>query len=145
MKLIETRLMVERFDQTFDFYAQTLELPVTWGKKGDVYASFQASAESQLSIFNADLMDEHLGLSDIHRVAVLDKTMLAFSVEDTDKLYEKFAASGINCLNEPHDMPGWGIRCFHLRDPEGNLVEIHQELPREAWSADLQEDAEKYQ
>ncbi len=31
-------------------------------------------------------------------------------------------------MNEPHDQTDWGIRCFHFRDPGGNLIEVNKEI-----------------
>jgi hypothetical protein len=42
-------------------------------------------------------------------------------------------------IDEPKDMSDWGIRVFHLRDPDGNLLEIFSELKKTRWSQGLQE------
>lgn len=144
MKLTYTRLMTEHFDETYDFYAQRLGFPATWGQKGDVYASFKVSGDVELAIFDAKLMDDHIGHVTTDREKIHDKMMLAFTVDDLDREYQRLKEQGISCLNEPHDVTNWGIRCLHLRDPEGNLIELNQELPKEQWSKDLLDDAEKY-
>jgi hypothetical protein len=28
--------------------------------------------------------------------------------------------------NNPHDRKDWGIRCFHLRNLDGNLIEVNK-------------------
>lgn len=145
MKMSYTRLMVENFDACFEFYARILGFPVTWGQKGDVYASFRVNPETEMALFKAELMDQHLGIPTESRRGIPDKVMLVFEAEDPDQVHATLTRQGVSCLNSPHDMPGWGGRCFHLRDPEGNLIEFFCELPKEAWSADLQEEAEKYQ
>jgi catechol 2,3-dioxygenase-like lactoylglutathione lyase family enzyme len=144
MKLTNTRLITERFDETYDFYAQGLGLQVTWGQKGDVYVSFRVGGDVELALFEAKLMDEHIGHATEDRKKVHDKMMLVFTVDDLDREYRRLKEQGIPCLNEPHDVTNWGIRCLHLRDPEGNLIELNQELPKEQWSKDLLGDAEKY-
>lgn len=65
---------------------------------------------------------------------------------DVDAAYAALAAKGVQSLNVPHDMPGWGSRCFHLADPEGNLIEVYQQMPKEKWDDDLQNhpDAKNY-
>jgi catechol 2,3-dioxygenase-like lactoylglutathione lyase family enzyme len=144
MKLTYTRLMTERFDETYDFYTQGLGFPSTWGRKGEVYASFKVSDNVELAIFKAELMDAHIGHITTDRAKIHDKMMLSFTVEDLDWEYQRLTAKGVSCLNEPHDEVNWGIRCLHLRDPEGNLIELNQELPKDKWSKDLLNDAEKY-
>ena len=37
-------------------------------------------------------------------------------------------------------MPDWGLRVAHLRDPDGNLLELFQDLPKDQWSASLHDD-----
>lgn len=148
MKYAQVRLMTQRFDETFDFYNKRLGLSVAWGKKGDVYASFRTENSVELAIFQADLMESHIGhvteeRDKIHD-KIHDKIMLSFTVDDIDRCYQELLKKGITCINEPRDMPAWGIRCLHLRDPEGNLIEVNQELPKDKWSDDLREDADKY-
>ncbi len=144
MKYAQIRLMTQRFDETFDFYNKGLGLPVTWGKKGDVYACFRTENSVELAIFQAELMESHIGHVTEERDKIHDKIMLSFAVDDIDRCYQEFLTKGITCINEPCDMPEWGIRCLHLRDPEGNLIEVNQELPKDRWCDDLREDADKY-
>ncbi len=42
----------------------------------------------------------------------------------------------------PADHPDYGIRSAHLRDPDGNLIEIYSQLPKTRWSRQLGEDDE---
>lgn len=42
------------------------------------------------------------------------------------------SASGAAFETEPTTYRGWGIRAAHLRDPDGNLIEINELLPPEA-------------
>lgn len=45
-------------------------------------------------------------------------------------------------MAEPKDYPDWGIRAAHVRDPDGNLIEIENEMPKGEWSQELlKEDA----
>jgi len=145
MKLSYMRLMVDDFDACFEFYSDALGLEVTWGQKGDVYASFKGTEGVQLAIFKAELMDSHIEHTTENRKQISDKMMLVFESDNLDESYARFVKLGVSCINTPHEMPGWGIRCMHLRDPEGNLIELNQELPKEQWSADLLEDADKYE
>jgi catechol-2,3-dioxygenase len=36
------------------------------------------------------------------------------------------------------------MRSAYLRDPDGNLIELTGDLPRDDWSPELREAAEKY-
>ena len=59
-------------------------------------------------------------------------------------MVERLKGSGTAFLTDPHDRPDWGIRVAHLRDPDGNLVELSRRLPRDEWSEELAADAERY-
>ena len=144
MKLRYARLLTKRFDETFDFYRKKLGLPVTWGKKGDVYASFDAGDGISIALFDGQLMDSHISHITLSREAVHDKIQLVFAVDDINGIYRRLREEGVALLNEPHDMPNWGIRCLHLRDPEGNLIELNQELPKSRWSKELLDEEQEY-
>lgn len=136
MKMTYVRLLVDQFDDCFDFYSKVMKFETTWGSKGDVYASFQAGESTMLSLFKKELMREHIGGG----AAVTGedhKAMLIFEADDVDATYVRLLGKDIACINAPHDMPGWGIRCFHLQDPENNLIEINQKLLKDEWSKDL--------
>ena len=144
MKMNNVRLLVENFDQCFEFYSEKMGFEVIWGKKGDVYGSFKVDESFSISIFVASLMDEHVKAISPQRHRSSDQTVLIFETDDTDAIYKKLRGNNVEFINEPHDMPGWGSRCVHLRDPEGNLLEIYTTLPKEKWAAHLLEDAKNY-
>jgi len=50
---------------------------------------------------------------------------MKFSVDET---YQSFLANGVSFINQPTDMPDWGMRVVHLRDPEENLIEFFTPL-----------------
>lgn len=146
MKFNGVRLLVNDFDKAFKFYSETLELKVTWGELGGAYASFDIGiGPDGLSIFPSDYMAPVVGNAEL----VLpensrEKVMLILTVENVDKSYEELSSRGVTFVNKPVDMPGWGIRVVHLRDTEGNLIELNSALPKEQWSEDLQQESEKY-
>ena len=146
MELFCVRLLVEDFDKCFKFYAETLGLNVTWGKPGDVYASFDIGIPSGLSIFKSDLMAEAIGNSDKKLpVDNREKIAIILKVKDVDIAYNELRAKGVFFINEPADMTAWGMRAAHFRDPENNLIEIWSELAREKWDQDLQDEAREYE
>jgi hypothetical protein len=54
------------------------------------------------------------------------------------------STTGVAFETEPTAYPGFGIRAAHLRDPDGNLIEINELLPAEEWSQDLREEEERF-
>ena len=54
--------------------------------------------------------------------------VFVFAVENVDAICQQLQAKGIQLTVGPTDRPDWGIRTAHLRDPDGNLIEINQPL-----------------
>ncbi len=46
-----------------------------------------------------------------------------FRVADADAQYQRIQALGIEIEEPPKDLP-WGYRYFHLKDPDGNGIDI---------------------
>lgn len=131
MKLNNIRLLVNNFDKCFSFYKDTLGLTVSWGNKGGVYASFDIGLQSGLGLFKADLMYSVIGESSASaQQNKTDKFAIVIEVDDVDECFETLKAKGVKFLAEPKDMPDWGIRVAHLRDPEQNLIEIYNDLKK---------------
>jgi catechol 2,3-dioxygenase-like lactoylglutathione lyase family enzyme len=131
MKLNNIRLLVNDFDRCFLFYKDILGLEVTWGNLGGVYASFNIGLESGLGLFKADLMDTVLGENPkTSTKKTADRFAIIISVENIDNTYNTLKKRGVEFITEPKDMPDWGIRVAHFRDPEGNLIEVYTDLPK---------------
>lgn len=147
MKFSGVRLLVKDFDQSFRFYTEKLGLKVTWGELGGEYASFDIGAGADtLSIFPSDYMAQAVGNSDLELpVNCREKVAIILAVDSVDKSYEELLAKGVEFINKPVDMGGWGMRVVHLRDNEGNLIELYSPLPMEEWDEDLQEEMKKYE
>ena len=145
MKINNIRLLVADFDECFRFYSEKVGLNVTWGKPGGDYASFDVGIESNkmgLSLFKSDLMAQEIGNADKTLPSGnREKTVIVLQVDDVDKTCERLANNGVEFINKPKDIAGWGSRVAHFRDPENNLIEIYSELPKEKWSEDLLEES----
>ena len=136
MKLNYVRLLVRDFDACFNFYAEILRFEVTWGRPGDVYASFGVGSDTSLSIFAQKLMLDSLRL-EVDAAAGAPRQVLCFASDNIDEECNRLQQAGVCFINQPQDYPGWGCRCAHFADPEGNIIEINQELPQDRWSDDL--------
>lgn len=53
-----------------------------------------------------------------------------FLVDDVDAEAERLRGQGVEILAGPVDRP-WGHRTLHVLDPDGFVVELAQEIPRE--------------
>lgn len=147
MKLNGIRLLVKDFDESFKFYSEKLGLKVTWGKIGGQYASFDIGiGPDSLAIFPSDFMAEAIGNSELSLPTdCREKTVITLFVEDVDKSYSELSSRGVQFINKPMDMPGWGSRVVHMRDNEGNLIELYATIPPEKWDKDLQEEMKEYE
>lgn len=58
-----------------------------------------------------------------------NQAMMNYRVDDLDAFVEALTAAGVEC-ERPHEEPdAEGVGCFvHLRDPEGNRIELWQHL-----------------
>lgn len=57
--------------------------------------------------------------------------ILEFLVDDVDAEYSRLAATGMEFVAEPAQMP-WGNRVFFVRDPDQNLVGLFTPVSTEA-------------
>ena len=130
MKFNNVRLLVKDYKKCFKFYAETLGLEPTWGDEEGCYASFKvAEGIEGLAIFVSDFMAPTVGNADKSQPSgCREKSMISFEVENVDETYRAFSAKGVHFINQPTDMPDWGMRVVHLRDPEENLIEFFTPL-----------------
>jgi len=149
MKLNNVRLLVNDFDSCFRFYSEKVGLVVTWGKLGGDYASFDIGIDSHkmgLSIFKTDLMAAAIDNFDKRMpLNCREKIVIVIQVDNVDSIYKKLTDNGIEFINKPMDIAGWGSRVAHFRDPEDNLIEIYSELSKDNWSNDLIEESKDYE
>ena len=133
MKFNNVRLLVKDYKKCFKFYTEQLGLEPTWGDVEGCYASFKvAEGIEGLAIFVSDFMAPAVGNADKNQPeGFRDKMMISFEVENVDETYLNYSAKGINFINQPMNMPDWGMRVVHLRDPEENLIEFFTPLAME--------------
>jgi uncharacterized glyoxalase superfamily protein PhnB len=73
--------------------------------------------------------DSELGVSSNASVGAGDpgRVLLSIEVADVDALLPKVAALGGTATSDSNDMP-WGQRVAHITDPDGNAVNLTQQL-----------------
>lgn len=132
MKFNNVRLLVKDYEKCFNFYTQQLGLEAAFDIEG-CYGSFKvAEGIEGLAIFTSDLMAPAVGNADKDQpMDGRDKMMVSFEVDSVDETFKALSAKGVEFINRPTDMPGWGMRVVHLRDPEENLIELFTPLKTE--------------
>ncbi len=130
MKFSNVRLLVQDYKKCFKFYTEKLGFEPAWGDEDGCYASFKvAEGIEGFAIFVSDYMAPSVGNSNkIQPTDCREKMMVSFEVENVDDTYQAFLKKDISFINEPTDMPDWGMRVVHLRDPEENLIEFFTPL-----------------
>lgn len=147
MKFSNVRLLVKDYAKCFTFYSRQLGLEVVWGSAESGYASFKvAEGIEGLALFPSDAMAEAIGNADkLLPVNCREKSLISFSVESVDETYKALSSNGVKFINKPTDMPVWGMRVVHLRDPEDNLIELFSPLSPDQWDKELLEESKKYE
>jgi len=130
MKFSNVRLLDKDYKTCFRFYTGKLGLEPAWGDEEGCYASFKvAEGIEGFAIFVSDFMAPAVGNAEkTQPTGYREKSMISFEVENVDDTYQTFLAKGIEFINQPTDMPDWGMRVVHLRDPEENLIEFFTPL-----------------
>lgn len=138
------RLLVGKFDECFRFYRNIMGFKVTWGKEGEGYASFDAGNVT-LALFKREIMAKDVGTTNLPSEAKCqDRVALIFSVKNLRAEAVKLKKQGVKLITEPTERPDYGISVMHLRDPDGNLIEIFSQMPKEKWTEELREEGKSY-
>jgi predicted enzyme related to lactoylglutathione lyase len=129
------RILADRFREMYAFYADVLGMKATWGDADSNFVSFHPEGTPGVALFKRELMTGAVGGgSGADRVAVI------LAVDDLDAAVARI---GDRVVAPPRDMPDWGIRTAHVRDPDGNLLELYVPLAKEQWSERLRDEDEK--
>lgn len=117
-------LYVRDLDRAVAFYQDVVGLPLRLRRAG--YAEF-ATANLKFALYERRLLPGLIG-GDAAGDGPAGETL--FLVPDVDAEAERLRHAGATILSGPSDRP-WGHRTVHLRDPDGNVVELAQEIPRQ--------------
>ncbi|WP_433259046.1 VOC family protein [Streptosporangium sp. CA-135522] len=131
MDALHPRLLVGRFADCFRFYDAVLPELIgarrTRGAESGPYASWDVGTEGVLMLFDRAAMAAVTGTTGLPaEAAAQDRAMLVSRVGDVDAGFELCLRHGGRPVAPPADRPEWGpgLRTAHLRDPDGNLLEL---------------------
>jgi lactoylglutathione lyase len=126
MKLTHVRLLVEDVERSLAFYRDALGLEVTLEAGEGIYYEL-AAGDVILALFRRDLMGEMMG-TELPAPGRADAVAFTFQVHDVDQAAEELRGRGAELVTEPMDYEVAFLRVAHLRDPDGNLIEINAPL-----------------
>ena len=123
MRLSQIRLLVDDPAKSCRFYRDVPGLTPSFGEEGDAYVSFRAG-DGTVALFTRS------GQADAVRLRPPgDGAVVVLEVDDLEEESRRLTAAGERSEGPVADQPDWGIRVLHVRDPDGNLVELVEPLP----------------
>ena len=128
MKLTHVRLLSDDIEALLRFYRDVLGLEVTLNAGDGVYYELRPG-DVILGLYRRDLMGQMIG-SELPPPAQSDALALTFQVDDVDAAAARLRERGAELVGEPRDYEVAFLRVAHLRDPDGNLIEINAPLGR---------------
>lgn len=132
MDALYPRLLVSDFAASFRFYEAVLPdligAVLIKGDENGPYANWDVDGEAAVVLFARAAMAQLAGTSalPVRSAAAQDQVMFVCRVKDVDAGLELCRGHGAALVAEATDRPEWGpnLRTAHLRDPEGNLIEL---------------------
>lgn len=116
-------LYVADLEASIAFYRDVLGLPHRFTDAG--YAEF-GTAGTRFALYERRRAEWLTGQA----VRPGPAAEIVLVVDDVDAQVHRLADQGVTVLSGPADRP-WGHRTVHLADPDGFVVELAQEIPRQ--------------
>ncbi|WP_425255113.1 VOC family protein [Mammaliicoccus sciuri] len=125
MRLTNIRLLTDQYRTMFHFYKENLGIEVVYGNINSNYADFKLG-EVYLSLFSKEEMMKALNYKGVAETDSVQQVIVV-EVQDLNKYYESFI-NKVNVVTEPTAREAWGIKCFHILDPDDNILEFYTPL-----------------
>lgn len=113
---------VESLQRSVAFYRDVIGLQVRI--EGDGYVEF-AMDNTKFALFDQSQLPTLIGRDG----GSAPCGEIGFLVDDVDSEAERLRALGAEILTGPVDRP-WHERTLHVADPDGNIIEFAQKLPK---------------
>ena len=117
-------LIVEQLERALTFYVEVLGLSL--GHRSGPYAQLETGA-TRLALYERGAMAETLGRALQPPAPDAPAFELGFKVSDVDEAYSALSKQGVPIVMPPTDRH-WGQRTAYVRDPDGHLIELAQDL-----------------
>jgi lactoylglutathione lyase len=126
MKLSQIRLITNDFNKSVAFYRDVMEFSLGTFAEGMQFASFN-TGETKIEIFSRQQISEVLGEKNLpNDVESQSQFLLCLAVDEIDEVCAGLKKKGVLFINEPQDRKDWNARIAHLRDPDGNVIELYK-------------------
>lgn len=119
-------LIVEDLDRTLPFYTEVLGLRL--GHRLGDYAQLDTGT-TRLGFYTRKAMASTLGIPLRPPAEDVPGFEIGFKVDDVDAAYSTLLERGAMPATPPTTRP-WGQRTAYIRDPDGHLIELAQDLGR---------------
>ncbi|MEW2508895.1 VOC family protein [Streptomyces sp. NPDC046870] len=126
MELVQVRLLVTDFTACYRFYADVLGLKPQSGAVEGPYEKFSPHAGSAGIALQDRAMTAGLP-AELGDTATGHRSLVVLRVDDLDAYCAQITARGATLLHGPAPMTD-RMRVAHVKDPEGNLVELQEWL-----------------
>jgi catechol 2,3-dioxygenase-like lactoylglutathione lyase family enzyme len=117
-------LIVQDLDRALRFYTQVLGLKL--GHRSGDYVQLDTGA-MRLALYTRSAMGKTLGMSLEAPVSNAPGFEIGFKVPNVDATFSELVAGGASPLAPPTNR-FWGQRTAYVRDPDGHLIELAQDL-----------------
>lgn len=117
-------LIVEDMDRALRFYTDVLGLRL--GHRSGDYAQLDTGA-TRLGLYTRGAMAKTLGMSLKPPAHDAPGFEIGFKVPDVEEAFAELVGRGASVVMPPTDRP-WGQRTAYVRDPDGHLIELAQDL-----------------
>ncbi|AJE85702.1 MULTISPECIES: VOC family protein [Streptomyces] len=126
MELAQVRLLVTDFPACYRFYAEVLGLKPQSGAPQGPYEKFSpATGSAGIALQDRTAMAEIIG--ELGESVNGHRSLVVLRVDDLDDYCEQITARGAAVFQGPAPLTD-RMRVAHLKDPEGNLVELQEWL-----------------
>ena len=124
------RLLTDKYNEMWDFYAIKLGMNPRLGKENGVYEEFRING-AVLSIYKREYMGNALNTTlPAFPKKPNDTVVIILQVPNVDDAYKELNERGVTFITKPEDREEWIIRTAHLRDPDGNLIELNEPIKK---------------
>lgn len=124
MELSQVRLLVTDFPSCYRFYRDVLGLKPQFEAEGGPYAKFTpGGGTAGIALQDRAQMAQVLG--ELGAEPAGYRSLVVLRVDDIDRSCEEIATRGAVFIHGPAPMAE-RMRVAHLKDPEGNLVELQE-------------------